>query len=213
MRVHFLSRRTFLRASGVALALPWLEATHAGSVAAAPPRRMMAISTGLGIHAENLFPAAPGRDYALTPYLEQLKEHRDQFTVFSGLSHPDVDGGHNSEVCFLTAAPHPGQGGFKNTISLDQYAIEKLAPDTRFPYLALGINTNQSLSFTRAGVMIPSEGRPSAVFKALFVDGTEKEIATQVARLDEGRSIMDGVMEEIHALQKQVGTKDQDRLD
>ena len=47
--------------------------------------------------------------------------HRDELTVFSGLSHPDVDGGHgHMEASFLTAAPHPERSSFKNTISLDQ---------------------------------------------------------------------------------------------
>ena len=37
-------------------------------------------------------------------------------TVLGGVSHPYVDGGHPADICFLTAAPHPSSGGFRNTI-------------------------------------------------------------------------------------------------
>lgn len=84
------------------------------------PRRMFGICNNLGLLPDQFFPKTTGRGYALSPYLENLKEHRNGFTVFSGVSHPDVDGGHPADNCFLTAAPHPGSAGFKNTISLDQ---------------------------------------------------------------------------------------------
>ena len=71
-----------------------------------------------------------GRDYELTPYLEPIRDFREDLTVFSGLSHPEVDGGHPAELCYLTSAPHPRADNFKNTISLDQFAIEQLVPDT-----------------------------------------------------------------------------------
>jgi len=77
---------------------------------------------------------------------------------------------------------------FRNTISLDQFAVEKLAPDTRFPYLALGTQRG-SLSFSRAGVQIPSEKSPSSLFRQLFVDGSPDEVRKQIQRLKEGQSI------------------------
>jgi hypothetical protein len=118
-----LSRRSFLRAAGVSLALPALETLTPSSRAAAaagPIRRLVACCATLGIHAENLFPKQAGRGFELTPYLEPLKDFRNDLTVFSGVSHPEVDGGHSSEASFLSAAPHPGASSFRNTISLDQ---------------------------------------------------------------------------------------------
>ena len=105
-----LARRSLLRGAGVALGLPLLDAMRPAFAAAKPaPRRLFAICNNLGVLPGGFFPATVGRGYALSPYLEELREHRQEFTVFSGLSHPDVDGSHASEVCFLTAAPHPGQ--------------------------------------------------------------------------------------------------------
>ena len=87
-----LHRRSFLRAAGVAMALPHLDVLRArGARAAAAgriPRRMVCINTPLGLHPSFFFPEKPGRDYKLSPYLEVLKDFRDDFTVISGLSHP-----------------------------------------------------------------------------------------------------------------------------
>ena len=87
-----LSRRTLLRSAGVALALPFLDAMRPvfAAEAASVPRRMIAIETNMGILPQFFFPEKAGKDYALSPYLERLKAHRDQLTVFSGVSHPGV---------------------------------------------------------------------------------------------------------------------------
>ena len=92
-----IDRRHLLRAAGVSLALPWLDALAPAKAgpAARPPRRAVFVCTPLGLHAPNLFPEQPGKDYMPTPYLEVLKDLRDEFTVISGLSHPEVESGHD----------------------------------------------------------------------------------------------------------------------
>src|SRR5262245_26681097 len=102
-----LPRRKFLKAAGVSLALPWLDAFAHADGQTAPPRRAVFICAPLGLHAPYFFPEQPGKDYALSPYLEPLKDLRDDFTVVSGLAHPDVGPSHDSIFSFLTAAPHP----------------------------------------------------------------------------------------------------------
>jgi hypothetical protein len=212
-----ISRRKLLRASGVALTLPLLEAMTPRRARAAEiiesPRRMILINTSLGLHTPNLFPARAGRDYELSPYLEPLRDFRDDFTVFSGLSHPEVDGGHPAELCYLTAAPHPRADNFKNSISLDQFAIEQLVPDTRFPALVLSSSSSRGLSFTRSGVPIPAEDRPSRVFKSMFVAGSPAEVAAQVQRLQQGQSIMDTVLGQAKSFQQRLGKQDAQKLD
>ncbi|MGN6544132.1 MAG: DUF1552 domain-containing protein [Aureliella sp.] len=210
-------RRTLLRGAGVTLTLPLLEAMMPSQAkAAAPvesPRRMICINTSLGLHTPNLFPTESGRDYRLTPYLEPIAEFRDDFTVFSGLSHPEVDGGHPAEMCYLTSAPHPRADNFKNTISLDQYAIERLVPDTRFGSLVLSSSSSRGLSYTRSGVPIPADERPSRVFKSMFVNGTPKEIDAQVQRLKQGQSIRDTLLEDAKDFQRELGAGDKQKLD
>ena len=84
------SRRTFLRAAGVGLSLPVLESFGAAP-SKASPKRLIAINQDLGFIPKLLFPETSGRTYALSHYLEKIAAHREQFTVFSGLSHPGVD--------------------------------------------------------------------------------------------------------------------------
>ena len=218
-----LSRRQFLRGAGIVLSLPLLDSmlptfarAQAAKEAAAKPRRMLAICNNLGLVPDQFFPTTTGRDYTLSPYLELLKEHRDDFTVFSGVSHPDVDGGHPADICFLTAAPHPGSGGFRNTISLDQYIAERIGYQTRFPSLTLGVNVAQgsrSLSWTGSGVLIPCEEKASDVFRRLFIQGTPAEVNAQMRKLDLGRSILDAVAGQAKDLQRGVTARDRDRLD
>lgn len=211
-----LSRRTYLRAAGAAIALPLLDAMRpVFGQAVESPRRMLLICTNLGVLERHFFPADAGRGYSLTPYLEAIKEFRDQFTVVSGSSHPDVTGGHSAEAAFLTAAPHPGTASFRNSISLDQYAAERIGHLTRVASLPLVVakSGNQSLSFTSSGVMLPAERSPSQVFKSLFVAGDSAAVQKQVDQLRTGRSILDAVADRAAALQKQVGSADRARLD
>jgi Protein of unknown function (DUF1552) len=217
-----ISRRSFLRGTGVALGLPLLDAMLPAFARAAEknavPRRFFAICNNLGVLPPKFFPAPDqtGRGYRLSPYLELLRAHREDFTVFSGVWHPDVDGGHPADNCFLTAAPHPGSGGFRNTISLDQLAAERIGHLTRFPSLTLGVNVQQgirSLSWTRGGVLIPPEERPSEVFKRLFLSGSPEEVEAQMRRLALGQSVMDTVADQTRRLQRGLGPRDRERLD
>jgi len=217
-----VSRRAFLRGSGVALALPFLDlmlptrslgahATGKGGV----PRRMVCTCNAYGLYGPSLLPETSGRDYTLSPYLEILKEHRNDFTLFSGISHPNQAGadGHASEVTWLTSVAWPGLSGFRNTISVDQLVAEKIGFETRYPSLVLGTYGDSSISYTRSGVMIPAETKPSTVFAKLFLKGTPDEIKGQMQKLQEGRSIMDTVQEQAKTFGRRVGTADRAKLD
>src|SRR5437762_2339706 len=222
-----LSRRKFLRCAGILLTLPMLDAMTPAFAAVAKrlaadatpggkPRRFFGICNNLGLLPEHFFPKENGRDYRLSPYLSILKEHRNDFTVFSGVSHPDVDGGHPADNCFLTAAPHPGSGGFRNTISLDQYNGERIGHITRYPSHTLGVNVQQglrSLSWTGSGVLIPCEEKAADVFSRMFLQGTKAETEAQVRKLETGQSILDAVAGQAKDLSRTVGARDRDRLD
>jgi BMFP domain-containing protein YqiC len=211
-----ISRRRFLRGAAVALALPLLEsmpAPFARAAAGPAPRRMFCICNNLGVLPEPFFPKDAARDYTPSPYLKLLQEHRADFTVLSGVSHPFVDGGHPSDISFLTAAPHPASSSFRNSISLDQLVAERIGTLTRFPSLTLAVNGGRSLSWTRTGVAIPPEGQASRVFNQLFLQGSPAEIEAQVRELDTGRSILDVVAGQAKDLQRQVGSRDRRRID
>ena len=207
-----LSRRTFLRAAGVSLALPRLG-TRAFAAPAVAPRRMVLICTPLGLHSPNLVPEATGADFKSTPYLDVLKDFRSDLTVVSGLSHPDVESGHDSIFSFLTAAPHPERrAGFRNTISIDQFAAERIGTRTRFPFLSLA-GEGFGLSWTRSGALVPSDCWPSSVFARLFLEGKPDAVQDQVRRLRDGRSILDAVGEQAREVRSGLGAGDRDKLD
>jgi hypothetical protein len=176
---------------------------------------MVAICTDMGLMPHLFFPEGEGHEYKASPYLEMFKDFREDTTVFSGLSHPQVDGGHAADICFLTGANHPGGGGFRNSISLDQFAAQRIGTETRFANLNLliGHETSQCLSWTSSGVRIPPEKSPSALFGRLFLQGKPSEIDTRRRELREGRSILDAVTDSARGLQRQVGADDKQRLD
>jgi hypothetical protein len=220
-----LNRRTFLRSAGVAIALPTLDAMAPVRSALAsgvfadeetvPQQRMIMICTSLGLHGPSLFPKTAGRDYENTPYLEYLKDHRDDFTVFSGLSHPDQSGadGHSSQMTWLTSAQNPGLGGFQNTISVDQYVREKLGYVTRFPSIALSTGGQNSQSYTGGGVMVPAEYRPSALFEKMFLEGKPHQVQRQKQKLSDGKSVLDSIAVQARRLRKRVSSADRERLE
>lgn len=215
-----ISRRRLLRGSGAAVIglplldamTPMLSATEASS--GETPKRFVAICAGLGFHGPFLFPENTGHDYELTPYLNRLKDHRKDFTIFSGLSHPEQQGdsGHASEMTWLTSARRPGLAGFKNTISLDQMIARKIGQQTRLPYLALS-TSGRSLSWTSNGVPIPGQQSAVGLFNQLFVTGSKTQIEAEMRGLQRGRSILDTVLGQAKSLERDLGQRDREKLE
>ena len=214
-----LARRSFLKGVGVTLALPLLECmspVFARAQQTQLPRRMLLISNNLGILPKLFFPTTTGADYDLSPYLKELSEFQKDFTVVSGLSHPGVVGGHSTENCFLTAARGPTKSGFRNQISLDQFAAEKMGQVTRFASLNLGVNIdkgNRSLSWTRDGVLLPAEDNALSVFRKMFLQGKPQEVASQLHRLEERGSILDTLLTQTKSFSRSLGQDDKQRIE
>ncbi|MDA1095129.1 MAG: DUF1552 domain-containing protein [Acidobacteria bacterium] len=212
-----VDRRTFLRASGVALALPMLESMHPAlaRAAAASPKRMVNICSTLGLYSDSWFPKTTGAGWAPTEYLSLIESHRNKFTLFSGLSHEEQSGRqpHNSEITWLTAARRPGLDGFRNTISLDQVAATQFGYSTRFPSIVLGTATAQSQSCTSSGAMVPAESSAAELFRKLFLQGTPEEVAREAQSLNDGGSILDRLKSQTDTLRRQVSAADQRKLD
>src|SRR5687768_17538112 len=210
-----LSRRHALKTAGVSLALPMLEATApAKADPKNTPRRMVCICAPLGLHPAFFFPEKDGKDYELTPYLEVLKDFRNEFTVVSGLAHAGQSPGfaHQASASFLTGAQNAGRPGFRNSISVDQLAAEHVGGQTRFPSLALS-GEGAGLSWTRTGALVPAATSPSKVFAKLFLAGKPGEVRDQVGRLADGRSILDDVRDQAADLRSKLGADDRERLD
>ncbi len=212
------NRRRVLQGLGVTLTLPVLDCHRIAAASRVPsqPRRMLLISNNLSVLPGNFFPTGTGADYTPSLYLRELAEFRSQFTVFSGLSHPAVTGGHSTENCFLTAARDPTRSGFRNSISLDQFAAESLGRQTRFPTLNLGVNidkANRSLAWTRDGVLLPAADSPARLFQRMFLQRDSQQLASRLKSLEERASILDVLRDDVRRFQNGLGTVDRSRLD
>ena len=199
------------------MSLPFLESMNPvlGAASSEPPKRMVVICTALGLHPPHLWPKTTGSNYESTPYLELLKDHRDEFTLMSGLQHEDQTGRqpHDSEKTWLTAARKPGMGGFRNTISLDQVAARQLGKETRFPSITLGTNKPQSQSYTSGGVMIPAQTSPANLFAQMFLEGKPSDVRALKQKLDDGKSIHDELGTQAKALKRKASAADNHLLE
>jgi len=139
-----LSRRTALRAAGISIALPTLDAMIDGrgrwlgvarAAAAAPPVRVMAFHFPHGVVLSQWTPATTGKGYAITPGLAPLADYQDDVNVISGLQQNSwgkgPGGGHAQGMpCFATAVAgiSSGAGG----PSFDQVLGAELGSATKF---------------------------------------------------------------------------------
>ena len=220
-----LSRRTFLRGSGVALALPWLETFAAiGKSKDETPKRFVSIyhpdGVGLPLKSDpawkdwSWFPRGGEKDFELTKVLDVLEPLRDDITIYSGLSHPAARRvhGHSNADQYLTGAPIGGEGPYQNTISLDQVYAEHAGDFTRHSSLVMSTNGGvggprgaQTQSFNREGRPIPAMNKPKQIFDLLFVT-SGKDAAARLAR---SKSALDLLIDNTRSLGRQLSKQDQ----
>lgn len=231
-----LDRRTFLRGSGVALGLPFLDCMH--SVVSAKtntekskdiPKRLCSVYFPYGAsvpsedHADrdwSWFPVREGDDFRYTQVMKPLEPLRKYVSVIGGLSHPSGHGigGHDTGDIFLTGASFKG-ANYQNSISFDQVAAKKFGKLTRFPSLVLssdggiGLPTrSRTLSFTTTGQPIPSLNKPQQIFDRLFGDESGSLEQTR-RRLATESSMLDLLLGESKTLRNKLGTQDQRKYD
>lgn len=214
-----LERRTFLRGLGAWMALPSLECMGAEAVEA-NPKRFLGIHVALGMYPGAFFPGSAGRGYEMSRLLKPMERHRDQFTVFSGLEHPTVKGGHRAIVTFLTGVDVFGFSGydFKNTISLDQRYAEHVGSETRFSSLQLATSGNRAasswdVSWTREGIANQPISKPRDAFEKLFGKNEQGNPAERKRAYARRMSLLDRVMDEAKSLDRKLGKQDSEKLD
>jgi hypothetical protein len=175
---------------------------------------MVCICAPLGFYAPNLFPERSGPDYQATPYLKLLEDYRREYTIISGLAHAGNSPGfaHQATASFLTGAEGAGRPGFRNSISLDQFAAQHIGGQTRFASLNLSCE-GLGLAWTRTGAQIPADNSPSRVFARLFLDGSPSEVRSQIQRLEDGRSILDDLRGQASSLRGELDSGDRHRLE
>jgi hypothetical protein len=233
-----IPRRTFLRGIGTTLALPLLDSmtpAFAGPQGAATrPSRLSVVYVPNGIIMKHWTPAEEGAQFGITPTLEPVASFRDQILLVSGLAnHAAVPpqgerpaGPHASASgAFLTGVypKPPAQAG----ISLDQIAAQELGKDTQLASLELTLDLGEqgagadaadtdaylnTMSWRNATTPLPVENNPRKVFERLFGADESTDPAERLRRIQQDRSVLDSVSEEVRRLLGGLGTSDRGKL-
>lgn len=222
-----LSRRTMLRAAGVSIALPLLDAMiPTGGFAQSTRRktvpRMACVYFPHGVNNKQWTPSTTGKDWGITPSLKPLEPLKQHVTVLSGLGHPNGKGGHEGADLWLTGAELDGVAGrdYANSVSVDQVAARVHGLETRIGSLELsalsgpgnGYHTH-TLAFNDTGAPIPGENSPRRVFERLFIDDHKTAKAERQRQINNQRSVLDAVLGQARSLDRRLGTADQAKLE
>ncbi len=232
-----LSRRTLLRGTGVALALPLLDSmVPALAAAPSPTRRFAFLYTPNGIIMRDWTPSSTGTDFAFSPTLAPLEPYREKTLVLTGLAHHngqglgDGNGDHaRAGASWLTGAhPRKTEGAdLQSGVSFDQVLARHFAAQTRLPSLELGLEDvrlvggcdsgyscaySNTVSWSSPTTPIPYEPNPRAVFERLFGDGETTDPAARAARAREDASILDFVAGRARSLALNLGTEDRRKM-
>src|SRR5262249_36381077 len=230
-----LPRRTFLRGTGAALALPLLDAmvpalTAMAQTPANPVRRLGFVYIPMGMNAAAWTPKAEGLITDLSPSLLSLAPFLDQLTVVTNLElrNAYTTGNHASANCaFLSCARAKRTEGtdYQLGITADQIAAQQIGRHTPIPSLELGTDLiaqvgncdngyacayQNNLSWSSSTTPLPTEADPRVLFERLFADGGT--CSQRRAELRRNNSILDWMREDLARLQRELGAGDRARV-
>ena len=230
-----LPRRTFLRGMGATLALPFLDAMVPAMSARAPgTSRFAAIYVGNGMNMFDWTPPTEGVGFELSPILQPLEPFQNRTLVLSGLdNYPatdqgDTGGQHPRAAPAFMSSVHPKQtegADVQAGTTVDQMIAELICRDSKLPSLEVSVDRNDvvgacdhgyacaymnSMSWKSPTQPLPAETNPRFVFERLFGSGDTAE--ARAIRVQEDRSILDGLAEEISALSSKLSGHDRTKL-
>jgi hypothetical protein len=235
-----IPRRTFLRGTGAALALPLLDAmTPALAQEAKRPIRMAFMQTPNGIFNLNneWTPKTEGADFEMTRTLTPMEAHRENMLVISGLDQQQAAGrdgevgGDHPRACTAwltgTHAKMTSGADIRAGISVDQIAAKEFGKETQLASLEVGLESAEivgacesaygcayydTISWRNETTPLPMENRPRALFERMFGDGGTDPKARLAIR-KEDQSILDAVNADIKRLRVKVGGTDRGKID
>jgi hypothetical protein len=202
-------RIDFLKSGGICLALPFLESfaekPEQSTTNNSSAKRFLAIGSNLGWYRKAFYPEQTGKNYSAPSLIQVIEQHRQDFTIFSGLDHR-AGNGHGNWDNFLC-------GQSKGSHSLDQIIADEVGHLTKIPSLQLcsgGIPSIQKMSYTKRGIPLPMNERPSVLYKKMFT--TKNDLARTEYLIQSGKSALDTVLNEAKSLSKSISKNDQHKL-
>ncbi len=226
MSAYHLSRRTFLRGAGVAMALPWLESLPVWGDEARPravgseaPVRLAVLFAGNGFHSREWWAKGEGKQMELGQVLAPLVPFREKLLFIRGLYNAEALKGniHSSQTGnLLSGAPLSAGGEIRSGTSIDQVVAQHYGRSTKVPSLVLGceksnpsVHKNYSMlysshiSWSSPTTPTPLEIYPSLAFDRLFKDGAERG----------DQSILDAVLDDASRFRRKISAADRQKLD
>ncbi len=234
---HFeaMTRRRFLRGTGVLMALPFLDslpAWGADSLRAPPatptppatprayPQRFAAVFQGNGINATHWWAKGAGAQMELSRTLEALAPFKQKLNVINGLQNKPAVG----------VGIHPGQTGnilsgmplmkgavLKGGISMDQVLANSVGAETMQPSLVLGCEqpitgyheTNFSMAYSsHISWQSADSPVPMEVYPSLAFDSLFENRGNKRTQ-----SILDRVKDDAASLSRKISSEDNRKLD
>ncbi len=225
-----IDRRTMLRGTGVALALPLLESMTWGMESlTTPPKRFCGILFPYGCDGSvkgnvdgnwGFDPIGSQTVFEFSQVLAPLQPFKKDVTVLKGLEHADKFAAqvtpHGSGDSFLTGTGI-GALNVKNTVSMDQLLADRFGESTRYSSYVFGSDggtgvagTSKTLSYDMSGDPIPAQNDPRRIFNHMFLAANKKDM---LRKMRQDKSILDKVLSESRSLKNRLGTQDQSKLD
>jgi len=230
-----LSRRTFLKGTGVCMALPLLEsmipaATPFAQTAGAARTRFGAIYVPHGATMYKWTPEKDGTNFEFSEILQPLEPFKKYVSVISDMSHPSAYGSgsatanHNRSAAAFLSGAHALEGPRAVLgVSVDQVIAKKLGQDTPLPSIEMAIEGStlscdglscayrNTISWQNETTPLPMQNSPQVVFERLFGDGSTD--AERKSRRSLSVSLLDSLGGEVEGVKKTLPAADKSRLD
>ena len=215
------SRRNFLRGTGVALALPWMESLSAAA-SNKPPVRFALVYFSNGVEPIHWWAKGQGAQMELGPALQPMMPFREDMNFLRGLY---------NQQAFISTSPHLGRmpnmlsaakvsldpADIRVGTTFDQVLAREIGSQTAVPSLALGIEPNElrledglsmiygsCISWASPTKPATKEIYPARTFDQLVGDGSGRQL---------DKTILDSVLEDSHSLQPKISRGDRVKLD
>lgn len=226
IRKRHLSRRTMLKGTGAAVALPLLDAmipaaTALAKTAAKPAMKLGFVFFPHGALMDRWSPKTTGTDFEISPILKPLEKHRAAMTIISGTRNkpaesPDPHGIVAGTWLSAVAPTDSNRTGIRG-MTIDQVAARHIGQSTPLPSLELSTEVSSPCSNAQCGFSstvafrtpdqpLPMENNPRKTFFQLFGQGDNA--AERAAIVDESASLLDSVVGEAASLKKELGPHD-----
>src|SRR5271154_2921986 len=234
-----IPRRAVLKATGVTLGLPFLDAmvpagTALAQTAAVPkmraaffyiPHGAIMYNTTHGPAMDKWTSQGSGADFKLSPILSSLEPYKKYVNSFGNLENAASAGSvHTLNPATWLSATRPDTGGPRAHMAttLDQVIAKAIGQDTPLPSLEVASETTvqvaaggggsyTTLSFRDADSPLPVEYNPRKVFLELFGEGDTPQ--ERAAIHQQTGSLLDLIMDRTKKLQGELGSGDRAALD